>query len=122
MKFQICVPLLLAFIFTHGSLAKASKSDRTSDRGFIMRGVGEKLFFVHEPLVLDPGVEIKDGRVLKKNQFCIVTKRTLPVECPPQEVSFALERKSGIVVITDLRLEAETSWHRLNRKQKLLTE
>lgn len=122
MKFRICLVTMLAFSFTHCALARASNSDRISDRGFIMRGIGEKLFFVHEPLALDTGVEIKAGRVLKKNQFCIVTKRTLPVECPPQEVSFALERKSGIVVITDLRLEAETSWHRLNRKQKLVTE
>ena len=122
MKFQTCVPILLALIFTHGSLAGASSPGRISDHGFIIRGIGEKLFFVHEPLVLDPGVEIKDGRVLKKNQFCIVTKRALPVECPIQEVSFALERKSGVVVITDLRLEAETAWHRLNRKQKLVEE
>jgi hypothetical protein len=99
-------------------VTRAETEDRIQDTGFIVQNESGRVFFVRDPKILEPGIEISDARIMKSASLCVLTDRTPPLACPPQNISFRLGKKSGATVLTSLRLEAETAWHRLNRAQK----
>ena len=111
--------ILLLTVAAEGAPTKSiEKIERIRDRGYFTKTSRGKVFFVRNPIVIDPGVEVVDPATIKKGTLCILEKTTEPHECPVQEISFHLKPQARGAVMTDLRLESETAWHRLNRVQK----
>ncbi len=117
-----CFYLTIAWQLTCPAHGFAAEEIRVNDVGYILKTGADRFFFVRNPRVLDPGVEIKDEQVLKNGYLCVLKRKSLPLECPAQEISFRLEKKQGSVVLSDARLVTETEWHRLNRAEKRFTE
>lgn len=93
------------------------KSERIADRGYIVAATKDRFFFVRKPGVVESGVPV-DAGTLKSGTFCVLQTTEHLLDCPSQEISFRLVKKSGTAVMVDLRLETETAWHRLRRVQK----
>lgn len=107
--------LLIVSIFACSlSQAAPQKTDIISDRGYFTKTPSGRFYFVRDPRVIDPGIEV-EAKQFAKGTFCVLETG---LDCPPQDVSFRLQKSARGALIVDLKLETESAWHRLNRMQK----
>lgn len=111
------ITTILVFSCT-GVAVRAAETNRRDESGFFVKRMDGKVFFMRSLTILEPGILVKVPQDLERRGICISKNRKIPNECPSQHVSFVLSRTGAVSSLADIRLEEESSWHRLNRVRK----
>src|SRR5262249_4733876 len=113
-EMKIFILFILAAAVTHAEPARQTMT------GYLKGNSKGEIFFVKNPRVLEPGVQVLFDSPSENRKTCKVTIVIPQIDCPMQTFSFIWGKKNGRPAMTAAQLESASSpWHRRQRTTQL---
>ena len=112
--------LLLVCLLASNLYAKSSLAEKRLTTSGYFRSTAGKTYFIQKPGTLEPGVRVYFESAEVEKRVC-KQKKSLPTECPIQEISFVPARGVASTNMTKVRLVEPNSsaWHRLRATEDI---